>query len=207
MDTAERNRLVQQHLDAIAKLQAADTSAASTWPPPGFYWLFHIVTGATLGLIGSMVSLMVNVVGALVMDLPPLKLIQVYLTFPMGERALTISGAENQGMILFVGCVLYLVTGALYGILFHLIMRWYFADAATGKRWIVGSVLGLALWIVNFYLILSWLQPVLLGGNWIVSMVPVWVGAGTHLVFAWTMLLVAGFGRFEGPNLHQGSAE
>ena len=55
---------------------------------------------------------------------------------------------------------------------------------------------GLGLWIVNFYLVLSWLQPVLLGGNWIVRLVPFWVAALTHLAFAWTMYVVEHWGSF-----------
>jgi len=203
MDDQTRARLIQEHLNEIARLHNVQvnadgsTSAANTWPPQGYYWLFNIVSGMTLGFIGATVSLLANVVGALLVGEPPLKLIQVYLTFPMGERALQLSDGPDAGMVYFVGCVLYLVTGAFYGILFHLVMTWYFRSAGLGKRMGIGSLVGLALWVVNFYLILSWLQPALLNGNWIVSTVPVWVGAGTHLVFAWTMVLVQSFGHFD----------
>lgn len=196
MDETTRTRLIQQHLEAIRDLQAPPSAAGTAdWPPAGFYWLFHVLAGMILGFIGATVSLLVNIVGALLVGEPPLKLIQVYLTFPMGQRALDLPPGQG-GMILFVGCVLYLVTGSLYGIVFHLVMTWFFADASFVKRFLIGSALGLALWLVNFYLVLSWLQPVLLGDNWIVRLVPVWVGAGTHLVFAWTMVLVADWGRF-----------
>jgi hypothetical protein len=51
---------------------------------------------------------------------------------------------------------------------------------------------------VNFYLVLSWLQPLLLGGDWIVVMIPWWVGALTHLAFVWTIFLGENFaGRFQ----------
>ncbi len=56
------------------------------------------------------------------------------------------------------------------------------------------SALSIAVWLVNFYLILAWLQPLLFGGNWIVTEVPAWVAALTHLVFGWTMVLVYPFG-------------
>jgi len=48
------------------------------------------------------------------------------------------------------------------------------------------------LWGVNFYGILSWLQPALFGGNWIVDpqYLPPWVAAGTHLVFGLSMALL-----------------
>jgi hypothetical protein len=51
-------------------------------------------------------------------------------------------------------------------------------------------MLALAVWVVNFYFILSWLQPVLIGGNWILELVPAWVAALTHLVFGWTTAIV-----------------
>ena len=96
-----------------------------------------------------------------------------------------------------VGSILYVITGALYGIAFHLLMLFFFRDAPLRKRILVGSLFGLGLWILNFYLILSWLQPMLQGDDWIVRMIPPWVAGLTHLVFAWTMLLGEGFSRFE----------
>jgi hypothetical protein len=201
MDDQTRSKLIQEHLSEIARLHELQFESAhgsrDTWPPQGFYWLFHVVSGMTLGMIGASVSLLANVIGAVLVGEPPLKLIQVYLTFPMGERALQITTDPDKGMLYFVGCLLYLVTGGFYGILFQLVMTWYFRQAPLLKRLIVGSVLGLVLWIVNFYLILSWLQPVLLGGNWIVSEIPIVVGAGTHLLFAWTMVLVQTHGQFD----------
>ena len=61
----------------------------------------------------------------------------------------------------------------------------------------VATALGLGVWIVNFHLILSWLQPVLLGGRWIVDEIPFWVAALTHLAFAWTIWVGEYWGRFE----------
>ena len=57
--------------------------------------------------------------------------------------------------------------------------------------------MGLGLWVASFYLVLSWLQPMLLGGNWIVTMIPWWVGALTHLAFTWTLSMGETWGRFE----------
>ena len=50
---------------------------------------------------------------------------------------------------------------------------------------------------LNYYLILSWLQPWLFGGNWIVNLVPWWVATLTHLVFGWTMALAYPLGMYE----------
>lgn len=196
MDSQTRRRLVNEHLEAIRELETTDDgeqAGAQRWPPREFYLLWHVVVGMTLGGIAALVSLAANAVGAPLFGEHPLQLIRVYLTFPMGESALT----AGEGLVLTVGCLLYVLTGALYGIVFHLVMTLYFADASTLRRFWVASAIGLALWVGNFYLVLSWLQPLLLDGDWIVRMVPVWVGAATHLAFAWTLLAGESWGRFE----------
>ena len=60
----------------------------------------------------------------------------------------------------------------------------------------VVSLLSLAVWLVNFYGILYWLQPLLFGGRWIVDLIPWWVAAPTHLVFGWTMVVLYPLGRY-----------
>ena len=54
-------------------------------------------------------------------------------------------------------------------------------------------------WIINFYVVLSWLQPMLFGGNWITDpkVLPVWVGLVTHLIFGWTFAALAPLVRFQ----------
>jgi hypothetical protein len=195
MDAETRRRLIHEHLEAIRELEATPVTqkAAEGWPPEGYYLLWHVVVGMTLGGIGALVSLGANMIGAPLFGEPALKLIRVYLTFPMGEQALQ----AEQGTVLFIGCMLYLATGAIYGIGFHLVMSLFFQEASKSKQFVAATIMGLALWVVNFYLILSWLQPLLLGGNWIVRLVPLWVGALTHLAFAWTMLLGEFWGKFE----------
>ena len=71
------------------------------------------------------------------------------------------------------------------------------------KQWGIDSVkrfrgiFALALWVINFYLLLAWLQPALIPGrHHIVTEIPWWVAAATHLVFGWTMLLVQPLGKF-----------
>ena len=166
---------------------------AQNWPPDRFYLLWHVVIGMMLGALGAVVSLASNVLGAPLFGQRKFELIRVYLTFPMGAKALEI----EEGSMLMIGSVLYIVTGALYGILFHLVWTLYLGEASRGKKLLFATFMGLAIWIVNFYLILSWLQPMMLGDNWIVRLVPFWVGALTHLAFAWTMALGELWGKFE----------
>jgi len=194
MDPETRRHLIEEHLEAIRRLEtppAADADAG--WPPKGYYLLWHIVVGMTLGGIGALVSLGANMIGAPLFGEHPLRLIRVYLTFPMGESALT----AEAGSVLFIGCMLYLATGALFGVVFHLTMSLFFADAPRGRKFAIATAMGLGLWIFNYYLVLSWLQPMLLGGNWIVRLVPIWVAALTHLCFAWTVAAGEFWGRFE----------
>lgn len=196
-----RDQLIQDHLDAIRRLEAEaarDSSGEGAgWQPEGYYWLFHVLVGMLLGFIGAAVSLLSNVVGASAAGKHPLELIRVYMTFPMGEAAL----AEERGKVLFVGCVLYLITGGLYGVVFQVIMSTMFRHSSAVARFVVATVIGLGLWVVNFYVVLSWLQPTLqpdLKPEFhIVSQVPAWVAALTHLAFAWTMFLVSFWGRFD----------
>lgn len=200
MDQPARTKLIQEHLDAISKLEREaatsepSTDTPSTWPPQDYYLLWHIVVGMVLGTLGATVSLGFNVAGSLAIGQHPLKLIQVFLTFPMGQQALESSDAA----VLFVGCILYLTTGSLYGLAFHLVMSTLYAKASFVKRFMIATLMGVALWLANFYLILSWLQPMLLGDNWILRLVPPWVAALTHLSFTWSMLLFDSRGqRFE----------
>ncbi len=204
MDIKSRQHKIDEHRAAIRALEGKTEASRDRpeWPPPGYYPLWHVVIGMMLGALGATVSLVGNILGAPLFGQRRLELIRVYMTFPMGERAL----ALDDGTLLFVGCLLYLVTGALYGILIHLVLSLYYSEASAGRRFLVATAIGLGRWVVNFYLVLSWLQPMLLGGDWIARLVPPWVGALTHLAFAWTVAAAEslGWGRFE-PYARSGS--
>lgn len=196
MDIRTRKQLIDQHQEAIRNLEkepVADSPTSDGWPPDRFYLLWHVVVGMASGSIASLVSLGANVIGAPFFGRDPMELIRVFLTFPMGERALNV----DQGLVLTVGCALFLATGAVFGVFFHLCLTVYFKEASPSKLFLAATLMGLGLWVVNFYGILSWLQPLLLGGNWVVRLIPPWVGALTHLAFAWTVAAGQVWGRFE----------
>lgn len=73
-----------------------------------------------------------------------------------------------------------------------------FADRATllGRLGVASGV-ALLIWLVNYYGVISWLQPLRFGGSWILDAVPFWVAAFTHLVFGWTMALVYPWGLYK----------
>jgi hypothetical protein len=164
-----------------------------SWPPKTFYWWYHITTGSILGSVGAIVSLFFNVIGSVLFDKHPFELIKIFMTFPMGGSAL----ASDSDVTLIIGIILYIVTGAFYGVIFEVLMYRFFSKSTRSARVAVAIALGLGIWIVNFYGILSWLQPMLFGGNWILTMIPFWVAALTHIVFALAMVFIGEWGHFE----------
>jgi hypothetical protein len=162
------------------------------WPDAGFQWKTCLKSGALSGAIGGCVGLLANVIGSAALpsisgqEQYPLRLIQVFLTFPLGEAALGLNG----GWLVALGAVLFIVTGMLFGMLLELIVSYLLPRARLPVRIICFSVLAMMIWIAAFYGVLSWLQPLLFGGNWIVELVPWWVAAATHLIFGITIAVV-----------------
>lgn len=184
----------QQALDELRQ-QVADLEAElKTAHPPtwtrsdtDYYATYLAWSGAVLGMFGAVASLLFNVIGSLAVGQNPLRLIQIYLTFPMGEKAL--QQGLDTGIVMAVGCCLYILTGMVLAIPLHMTLAKFLPNAKLMQRLMFGTAAGLLLWAVNFYLILAWLQPFLFGGNWITdpNLIPPWVGAATHVVFAWVV--------------------
>lgn len=200
---AEREARLTKLREEAAKLQAeidaeAFGRAAGEWARRGYYLTYYATTGFFLGMVAALVSLMFNIVGSSIAGKDPLQLIRVYLTFGLGERAL--DPAFDNGLALAMGCVLYIATGMLLGIIFHVVLTRYAEGASLAGRLVWTSVLAVIVWLVNFYGLLSWIQPLLFGGNWITSTDPVhlpwWVALATHLVFGWTMAVIYPWGLF-----------
>ncbi len=197
MDRDALEAQLAQLRQQVTRLEAqlAAPQPAHAWQPRGYYTTYHVLAGMVLGLFAAAASLLFNIVGAAMFGEHPLQLIRVYLTFPMGAKALELDTVKD-GFVLAAGCCLYLGTGMIGGIPFHLVLSRYFGAASGARRLAVATALGLGVWLVNYYGVLYWLQPMLIGGRWIVDMVPVYVAVATHLVFGWTMLLVDQWGRF-----------
>jgi hypothetical protein len=174
------------------ELAEAVLTPPQVWQEPGYNAVHNAKIGLLLGSVAGCTSLVLNVIGSVLWPAVtgepqhPLRLVQVYLTFPLGESALGL----NSGALLALGCVLYLATGMLYGMLFVLAISYLLPRADLGVRLAACSILALAVWAANFYLLLAWLQPVLLGGRWIAELIPWWVAVITHLVFGWTIAVL-----------------
>jgi len=209
MDAHTRRQELERIRAQIKQLEAEVRSeeAERGWHASGYYTAYYATAGFLLGIFGAIVSLLFNVIGAPIAGKTPLELIRVYLTFPLGQRALQLTGsgqagyAVSDGVILAVGCCLYLATGMLLGIPVYLALARFAAKGGLITRLAVASLVSLAIWGFNFYAILSWLQPLLIGGdpgNWITNpnYLPWWVAAATHLVFGWTIALLYPFGEY-----------
>src|SRR5215831_10017836 len=181
--------------------------ALAGWQASGYYTAYYATAGFLLGSIGAMASLLFNVIGATIAGKSPLELIRIYLTFPLGAQALELTGARpgsyavGDGLILAIGCCLYLGTGMLLGIPVYMALARFAPKGGLIRRLLVATVVALAIWAINFYGILSWLQPMLIGGdpgNWITNpkYLPWWVAATTHLVFGWTIALLYWLGEY-----------
>ncbi len=190
--SSDPNQTKQQELQSlrqrIATLEAEIDAPPEHWEASGFYASYYATTGFLLGIFGAATSLLFNIVGSAVVGQHPLRLIQIYLTFPLGEKAL--SPEFDSGITLAVGCCLYLGTGMLLGIPFQLTLGRFDRNTSLPGRLVAATIMSLTLWLINFYGILYWLQPLLFDGRWIVEMIPWWVAATTHLVFGWTMAFV-----------------
>ena len=184
--------------------QKAEDAPPDAWAPTGHYAYYEAAAGFMLGIFGSVVSLVVNVIGSVLAGLDPLQLIRIYLTFPLGEQALKLSeaGGETQtvpdGLILALGCCLYLGTGMLLGVPVFFAVSRISKGKSLLERMSVAISVSLAIWAFNFYAILSWLQPAFFGGDWITSgeYLPWWVAAATHAAFGATIAILSPWGEF-----------
>ena len=179
MDREAKIRELEALQRRIHEVEADLSAEPGAWPPKTYYGAYYATTGALLGFLAASTSLVFNIVGSLLVPAfggtpqHPLRLIQVYLTFPLGESALEI----DNGVTLAIGCCLYLATGMFYGMVFQLMLTRFAPQASFGRRLVLASLLALTIWLINFYGILGVLQPLLFGGNWIIRLVPPWVGS------------------------------
>jgi hypothetical protein len=196
-DLARRDALrrdLERLYSEVSRIETAleDPGAQPEGFPSRVVIIYHLLAGLLVGFVGAAGSLLFHVVGSLLISQHPLEIVRVYLTFPFGEQALRL----HTGPLLATGVVLYLATGAVYGILFHAVLAGLFGRAPGVWRLLVVSGLGMMVWLVNYYLLMSWIQPLVTGGRSILDLVPVWLAATTHLIYAWTVVLVENRGRF-----------
>jgi len=188
----EALREIEQHRAAIIDLEAQLREPVThSWPPVGFYLTFYIVAGATIGILGSVTSFAFNVLGSLLVKQDPLLFLRVYGTVFLGAKALT---TDDLNFFMLVAVVHFSV-GASAGAVFQVFISRFVPDRPA-LQIVLGGVYGLLMWIVNFYLIITWLQPRLVGQAYVLELMPIWISALTHLIYGLTLGVLQPLGRF-----------
>jgi hypothetical protein len=184
---------IERHRAAIAELEAhlGDASVPRAWPPVGFYLTFYIVAGTTLGILGSLTSFAFHVVGSLLVEQDPLLFLRVYGTVFLGQQALT---TDDLNFFMLVAVVHFSV-GASAGAVFQVAISRFLPD-----RWplqiVLGAAYGMLMWLVNFFLVIAWLQPLLVGEAYVLDLMPIWVAALTHVIYGLTLGVLQPLARF-----------
>ena len=185
-------RDIDRHRAAIRDLEAQLAEPASTtWPPVGFYLTFYVVAGAIIGILGSLTSFMCHIIGSVLINQDPLRVLRVYGTVFLGANALT---SEDLNFFMLVAIVHFSV-GASAGAVFQVFIGRFVPDN-WGLQIILGGLYGLLMWVVNFYVVIAWLQPRLVGQPYVLELMPVWIAVLTHLVYGLTLGLLQPLGRF-----------
>lgn len=183
---------IEQHRAAILALEARLIDAPpAPWPPTGFYLTFYVVAGTMIGILGSLVSFLFHVVGSVLLNQDPLRFLRVYGTVFLGARALT---TDDLNFFMLVAVVHFSV-GALAGAVFHVLVNWL-VPGRTALQIGLGAVYGLLIWIVNFYVVIAWLQPRLVGEPYVLELMPAWIAALTHVIYGVTLGVLQPLGRF-----------
>jgi hypothetical protein len=187
----ERHQIANNQLERQLLLERP----AASWPPAGFYLTFYVVAGTIIGILGSLTSFLFNVAGSLLVNQDPLYILRVWGTVFLGAQALT---TDDLNFFMLVAIVHFSI-GAGAGAVFHVLVNLFIPE----RPWLqigLGVLYGLLMWIVNFYFILTWLQPRLQPGlspdATVLHLMPVWVAAATHIVYGLTLGVLQPLGRF-----------
>ncbi len=192
MNRSDIEARLAAHRQAIRELEAElRATPTASWPPPGFYLTFYIVAGLVIGVLGSLTSFVFHVVGSLIVNQDPLRFLRVYGTVFLGAKALT---TDDLNFFMLVAVVHFSI-GAGGGAVFHVLVNKYAPDRPL-LQIVLGGAYGLLMWIVNFYGILIWLQPRLVGQAYVLELMPTWVAAMTHVIYGLTLGVLQPLGRF-----------
>ena len=142
--------------------------------------------GAVAGFLGSLAMIAADILAAQVMGKPPFMMLRVYATLRDGAGALSLSDWTS----FLSAFVMHLALGSALGAIFALSFSGRARYQSAGHYLSAGLVFGLSIWIINFYLLLSWIQPLINGREYILSNIPWWVAAITHALYGLTLAAV-----------------
>lgn len=189
----EEQRAALEILEArLAEPEQIVVSATAEWPPRGFYLTFYVVAGLLIGVLGSLVSFLANVLGSLLLRQDPLLFLRVYGTFFLGKEALV---SDDLSFFMLVAVVHFSV-GAIAGAVFHVGVNYFVPDRAALQIGL-GALYGLLMWFVNFFVVIAWVQPRLFGEAYVLQLMPAWVAILTHVLYGVTLGALQPLGRFE----------
>jgi len=191
----EIEEAIEQHRQAISSLEqelVRHQSSPAVWPPPGFYATYYLVAGLMLGTMGAINSFLFNLVGSFIVNQDPMLILRVLGTFFIGKNALTTPDMTFLMLVMLT----HLAVGAVAGAIFHLLLNLFFPRLAGLVLLLASAGFGILLWVVTFYGVISWLQPILVGQAYILQMMPVWVALLTHVVYGLTLGLLQPMGKF-----------
>jgi len=123
-------------------------------------------------------------------------MLRVYASIVYGAEALT---SNVQAPAAFATAIfLYTVAGAVIGAPIYAIYRRRYGWHTIPWRLMNSLWLGMVMWLVNYYAILSWAQPLALRvlqyegerRAYIPENVPGWVAAATHVTFVAVLLIL-----------------
>jgi len=183
-DVAQKRRELEELEARVRKNEREELDRY--WFPQGFYTAYYILSGLVLGVIASWISLALNVAGAALVGEHPLEILRVYSTILGGAK--TAEGSDAVVLMFALG--VHTFTGAVCGAPIHVVYSRFFVAVSLGRRVLAGILLGIAMWLVNFYGVLVWLQPLLHHepSSYIVDHMPAWVAVLTHVAFTSSML-------------------
>jgi len=189
----EQQRAVLLELEAKLLEPVAPTPerAPHGWPPKGFYLTYYVVAGMLIGILGSLTSFLCNVLGSLVLEQDPLLFLRVYGTVFLGPKALV---TDDLNFFMLVAVVHFSV-GAAAGAVFHVLVNFY-APERPVLHVALGVLYGILMWVVNFYVVIAWLQRDVFGEAYVLNLMPAWVALITHVVYGLTLGLLQPLGRF-----------
>lgn len=187
---------IAKHRDAIARLEARlveieGPQPTAAWPPEGFYLTYYVVAGLMLGVLGSLVSFLANVVGSILLEQDPMLFLRVYGTVFLGKEALV----TNDLNFFMLVAVVHFSVGAVAGAVFHVLVSLYTPEKAAITVGL-GAAYGLLMWVVNFYVVIEWLETSLYGQAYVLELMPAWVAAASHILFGLTIGALQPLGRF-----------
>jgi hypothetical protein len=185
-------RQIDHHRAALAALEGQLRELTPpAWPPAGFYLTYYVVSGTIIGILGSLASFAMNVLGSLLVNQDPLLFLRVYGTVFLGPRALTTADLNFFMLV----AVVHFSVGAIAGAVFHVLVNWLVPGRSLLQIGL-GLLYGLLMWVVNFYGVIIWLQPRLVGEAYVLQLMPAWVAALTHVVYGLVLGILQPLGRF-----------